>query len=208
MKKLYLIRHAAPFIEFTNYEDYKNISWNDFNRNMILSVEGEKNASKLAEYEELQGIPSIYASDSFRAIGTAKYLADSNHTKITLDSRINEREFGVEKISDLPEGFSLASFLNLDLKVGNGESLNEVYTRFSSFIEDFLESEHEKSILVIHGIILLGYLQKNCDFQTDGKSFSISFHEKEVLNGTLTNPDVFEITYQNHEIVDIRHIKK
>ena len=43
-KEIYLIRHSAPFIEIDNYNDYKNVNWDDYNRNMILSSEGENNA--------------------------------------------------------------------------------------------------------------------------------------------------------------------
>lgn len=46
IKTIYLIRHSAPFIEIENYSDYKNVSWEDYNRNMILSPLGEENAKK------------------------------------------------------------------------------------------------------------------------------------------------------------------
>ncbi len=45
MKTIYLIRHSAPFVGIENYEDYKNVPWSDYNRNMILSREGEENAN-------------------------------------------------------------------------------------------------------------------------------------------------------------------
>lgn len=98
MQTIYLIRHSAPFIEIENYKDYSNVSWTDYNRNMILSVEGEERAKQLAGLEELKNIDSIYASDSFRAIGTAKYISEQNNLKIRLDPRINERNLGVEKL--------------------------------------------------------------------------------------------------------------
>ena len=37
MKIVYLIRHSAPFVMIDNYDDYQNVSWDDYNRNMILS---------------------------------------------------------------------------------------------------------------------------------------------------------------------------
>ena len=49
MKTIYLIRHSAPFIDIDNYKDYKNASWDDYNRNMILSPLGEENAKKLCD---------------------------------------------------------------------------------------------------------------------------------------------------------------
>ena len=83
MKTFYLIRHSAPFVEIENYEDYKSVSWNDYNRNIILSSEGEEKAKKLCELEELKNLDVIYAADSYRAIGTAKYVAEMNNLKIT-----------------------------------------------------------------------------------------------------------------------------
>ncbi len=59
---------------------------------MILSIEGEENAKILCEIDELKGI-NIYSSNSARAIGTAKYIAEMNNVKIKIDNRINGREF-------------------------------------------------------------------------------------------------------------------
>ena len=53
MKTIYLVKHSGPFVDIKNYEDYENVLWEDYNRNMILSVEGEKRAEKLCEIEEL-----------------------------------------------------------------------------------------------------------------------------------------------------------
>ena len=90
MKIIYLVRHSSPFVEIDNYEAYENVLWNEYNKNMILSVQGEEKAQKLCEIEELKNIKNIYSSNSFRAIATAKYLSESNKTKIKLDDRIKE----------------------------------------------------------------------------------------------------------------------
>src|SRR5574344_1960565 len=110
MKTIYLIRHSAPFVEIDNYVNNDNVLWSEFNKNMILSPKGEENAKKLCNVEELKDINEIYASNSSRAIETAKYLAESNNTRIKLDERINEREFGVQYIKDLPSDFTKLSF--------------------------------------------------------------------------------------------------
>ena len=49
MKYIYLIRHSSPFVEIENYNDYKNVLWDEYNKNMILSVEGEEKAKKLCD---------------------------------------------------------------------------------------------------------------------------------------------------------------
>ena len=205
MATIYLIRHSAPFVEIDNYQDYKNVSWSEYNRNMILSGAGEENAKKLSDVEELQRVDEIYASNSFRAIGTAKYIAEKNNIKIKLDSRINEREFGVDRISDLPDDFTKLSFDDKSFKVNNGESLNEVDERFNSFIYDILSKNNEKTIVVLHGIILLSFLKSICNtFNFDGKNFDIKFNGKVILDGTPKNPSIYKIEYDdNKNIIDV-----
>ena len=207
MTTIYLVRHSAPFIDFENYSDYKNSLWKDCNRNMILSVEGEKNAEKLCDVEELNNIDEIYSADSYRAIGTAKYVAEKNNILIKLDPRINERELGIEKVADLPENFTLDSFNNKDLKYKNGESLSEVDIKFNDFIKDILTHDSKKIVLSIHGMILLSFLQNNCDFNFDGKIFNIKYNDKVILNGKITNPDVYKIEYEDNKLINISRIE-
>ena len=198
MKTIYLIRHSAPFVEIDNYTDYKNVPWNDYNRNMILSSEGEEKSKKLCKIKELKNIDVLYSADSFRAIGTAKYVAEMNNLKIKLDSRINERNLGVNTISELPDNQTLHSFTNKDYKFGTGESLNEVDERFNSFIDDVLKSNCSKIALFIHGIIMMSFLQNNADFSFDGKNMKLIFNNKEIYNDKMKSPMVFKIDYDNN----------
>ena len=207
MKTIYLIRHSAPFVEIENYEDYKNVPWKDYNRNMILSSEGETKAKKLCELEDFKNIDSVYAADSYRAIGTAKYVAEMNNLKIKLDDRINERNLGVETISEVPENQTIDSFNNKDYKFGTGESLNEVDKRFNAFIEDVLKSSDNRIALFIHGIIMMSFLQNNTDFSFDGKKMKLLFDNKEIYNDKMKNPMIFKIDYDEKEIVNIKEIK-
>lgn len=206
MKIVYLIRHSAPFVMIDNYDDYQNVSWDDYNRNMILSSLGEDNAKKLCDIEELNHIDVIYSSDSYRAIGTSKYLAEKNNLKIKLDNRINERKLGCEKIFDLPLDFSRNSFDNKDLKFASGESLNEVDSRFNSFLNNVLDGTDNNIVLVIHGMILMSYLKSICDFNFDGNNFKINFNHIEVMNGRFKNPDVFKICFEDKKVVSIENI--
>lgn len=203
MKIIYLIRHSAPFVEIENYKDYKNVSWSEYNKNMILSVEGEEKAKKLCDIEEINDFDEIYSSNSFRAIGTAKYIAELNNKKIILDDRINERELGVKFISELPNDYTEHSFNDKNYKIVNGESLNEVDLRFNDFIDEIL-SKNRKTILAIHGIILLSYLQNNCNFEyTNGKIY-VKFNNKLIVDEKPKNPGVYKITFNdNNEIIDI-----
>ncbi|MEG1015929.1 MAG: histidine phosphatase family protein [Bacilli bacterium] len=206
MKKcIYLIRHSAPFLEIENYTDYNNVLWDNYNKNMILSVDGEKNAQKLSRIQELKSYDELYASDSFRAIGTAKYLLDDNK-KIKLDSRINERNLGIKFLNEIPDDFNKKSFADKNFRFQNGESLNEVDERFKNFIYEILNKNNNKTIIVFHGIILLSYLETICDFKFDGKIVNVNYKGKVIVDGALKNPDIFKIVFNNNEIIDIENI--
>ena len=206
MKTIYLIRHSAPFVEIYNYKDYESVSWSDYNRNMILSSEGEEKAKNLCNVEELKNLDEIFSADSFRAIATAKYVAEINNLNIKLDKRINERNLGINTISELPDGFQNDSFKNKDLKFKNGESLNEVDERFSSFLTEILENNHNQIALFIHGIIMMSFLQNNTNFSFDGKNMKLIFKDKVIFDGRMKNPMIFKIDYENNTIVNIEEI--
>lgn len=208
MKTIYLIKHCGPFVDIKNYEDYENILWEDYNKNMILSVEGEKRAEKLCEIEELNNAERIFASDSVRAIASAKYLAEKNNIKIELDERINERIFGIERLSELPNDFNKLSFDDKNFKMENGESFNDVDKRFIDFINDLLNQNNENYVLFIHGLILLSYLETICDFAFDGMNFNIKYKDKVILDGNPKSPSVYKITYNNDkEVIDVDIIR-
>ena len=208
MKTIYLIRHSAPFIDIDNYQDYLNVPFSEYNKNMILSVKGEENAKKLCNVEELKDIKEIYASNSSRAISTAKYIAEMNNIKIKLDDRINERKFGVKYLNELPDDYTKKSFDDKNFKIKNGESLNEVDKRFSNFIDNLLDDD-SSVIIVIHGIMLLSYLQKlSSSFSFDGDNFKIIFKDKIILDAKLKSPDIYKLNFDDDKkLVDINNVK-
>lgn len=209
MTTIYLIRHSAPFVEIDNYTNYESVLWSEYNKNMILSPQGEENAKKLCNVEELKGISEIYASNSSRAIETAKYIAESNNLKIKLDERINEREFGVDYIKDLPDDFTKISFDDKGFKVNNGESLNVVDNRFKSFISELLDKDNNKIVIVMHGIILLSYLKTICShFEFDGKNFNIKYNDNIVLDGKPKNPSIYKVVFDNNKkIINVEYVE-
>ena len=208
MKTIYLIRHSAPFVKIDNYRDYENVNWEEYNKNMILSVAGEENAKKLCELKELQDIDEIFSSDSCRAIGTAKYIAELNKLDIGLDPRINERNIGINKIAELPVGFAKLSLEDKKLKVGNGESLEEVDKRFNTFLQEIVNNKRSKTAIVMHGMILLSYLKNICDeFKYDGKIFDITYNNKKIIYGDFENPSVFKIEYDDKgQVINVERV--
>ena len=98
MKELYLIRHSAPFVKI---KDRGRIPFNEFNKNMILSAEGEKNASKLCNIQELSGVDAVYSSNSSRSIETAKYVAENNNLELIVDENYGLVEFCKNTVDNL-----------------------------------------------------------------------------------------------------------
>ena len=208
MTTIYLIRHSAPFAQIDNYTNYKDVLWKEYNKNMILSPLGEEKAKELCNIEELKNINEVYSSNSSRTIETAKYLAESNNVKIKLDDRINEREFGVLYLKDLPNDFNKLSFDDKTYKIGYGESLDDVDNRFKSFISELLDKNIDRVIIVMHGIILLSYLESICDyFDFDGKRFYIKYKDNIVLDGTPSNPSVYKIEFNNKNVINVSYVK-
>ena len=89
---IYLIRHAETIDENgirNTSEDLQII-----NEKEILSVEGEAQAKKLSENEELKNLDIIWSSSYTRAKATAKYIANVNNLPINLDDNLSERKLG------------------------------------------------------------------------------------------------------------------
>jgi len=205
MKTIYLIRHSAPFVNYNDY-DYTNVPFSEYSRNMILSVKGEEKARALCDIEDLKNIDEIYSSNSARAIGTAKYIAEMNGLGINIDNRINEREFGITYVSELPENFNIKQFEDENYKLENGESLKEVRTRFCEFLDEILENSSNKIVLSIHGILLMAYLSMICEVKFNGEEFTVKFKDKIVMSGLMKNPDVYKITFEGNEVIDVLNI--
>ena len=98
-------------------------------------------------------------------------------------------------------------FNNKDLRLGNGETLNEVDKRFINFINEKLDDSSNNIAIFLHGIILLSYLGVIANETFDGKKFEIEFNGKNILNGNLSAPDIYQITYDNKKVIKIERIE-
>ena len=112
----------------------------------------------------------------------------------------------IEYLSDLPKDFTERSFIDKNFKIKYGESLNDIDNRFNEFISDIL-SKNNKSIIVIHGIMLLSYLQNNCDFKFENGKIFVTYRNKIIVYEKPKNPSVYNITYnENNDIINIESL--
>ena len=78
--------------------------------------------------------------------------------------------------------------------------------RFNEFLKEILNN-CDKSILVIQGIMLLSFLQNNCEFEYKDRKIFARYNDKVIIDECPKSPGVYKITYdENNNIVDISDI--
>ena len=150
---IYLIRHAETVdengIRNTN-EDSQII-----NEKEILSVEGEEQAKKLSENDELKNLDIIWSSSYTRAKATAKYIANVNDLPFNLDNNLSERKLG--NLKELGEFMkdkntrdpSQEQLLDRKFKTSDGESAEDTRKRMTEFFDRILKEYEGKKIAVV-----------------------------------------------------------
>ena len=150
---VYLIRHAETVdergIRNTN-EDSQMI-----NEKEILSVDGEEQAKKLSENEELTNLDVIWSSSYTRAKATAKYIANINNLDFNLDNNLSERKLG--NLKELGEFMkdkmtrdpSQEQLLDRTFRTSDGESAEQTRERMNRFFNQMLKEYEGKRIAVI-----------------------------------------------------------
>lgn len=210
MKKVvYIARHSKPFRDLLGKyicDESEQLR----NEKNPLSVQGEIKASKMSELEQLSKVNVLYSSHYVRAMSTAKYIATKNNINLNVDERFGERRFGVNNINELPETFFEDQFRNWDYKLPDGESLNETAARIKAGLFDLLDSlEEDAAMIVSHGTALSVMLSEWCDIKLneETKLIEIYFNNQLVFDGNWKCPELFKLTFENHELLDIRNIQ-
>lgn len=207
-KTIYISRHSEPFRKLLgeyNVDEIEQIR----NEKNPLSVIGERKASILSKQPCLQNIEKIYSSHYVRTMATAKYIAENNNIKLNVDSRLGERKFGVNSMSELPENFFEEQFRNWDYKLSNGECLNEVSKRFNDFIDEILNNVSENNIMIVsHGTAISTMLKRYCDVKLneDTKLVEIYFGNKLIFDGNWNCPELFKLEFENNNLLNIENI--
>ena len=209
MTKIYLLRHSQPFRKLLgeyNSSDLEQIR----NETNVLSVYGEKLAREISERKELQNIDVIYSSHYVRAMCTAKYIAENNNIKLNVDERLGERKFGVNDISELPSDFFEEQFRNWDYKLEKGESANEVSKRMNEVLLEIINNNKDKTIAIVsHGTAISAMLKTWCNvlLNEETKLIELYFNDKLVFDGNWNCPELFELEFDNNNLISISNIR-
>lgn len=200
MTKLYLTRHGETLWN----TQYRLQGWGD----SPLTELGKMQATWLRDRMKDLNIDIIYSSPLIRAFDTAKIIRGNKDIEIKFHDGLKEINVG-----DL-EGLSKEERVNLYEKVnhyyfnlpskykpiGNGETFLEVKKRVSKAIDEILNKEKGKTILIVtHGTALKSYLCniENIDIE--------DIHKEPFIKQTsLTEIDFLEY---KHKIISLACIK-
>ncbi len=207
---VYLIRHSLKFSSH-NIESF-NTTQDEILRSekVVLSVEGEERAKKLSEFEELNNIDVVYASNCVRTLETAKYLLDKQGLKVNIDDRLDERRFGKPNSDKYPDWFRMQYF-DPTFKTENGESQEEVRKRMDEVFNEIINNNRGKRIAIFsHGYAITFFIMKWVKLVslTEDRKYTFEFNNKIFYDKHLDAPEVFKLTIdENNNLENIEYIQ-
>lgn len=187
MTKLILVRHALT----TDNQENRLSGHID----SIVSEVGRHQIEKLTSYLENIDIDKIYTTTSSRTKDTVKYIAQSKGINLIEKDTLKEINFGdfegttFEEIkkSNLDE-FEKMINEGYNYKYPNGESLVETYSRVAKEVDDIVENNNNKTILICsHGgtirNIITHLISKSYDYHWNFRIDNASVSILEIENG-------------------------
>lgn len=210
MTEVYLIRHSEKYRNFNNI--INDDSFQLFNEKIILSINGEMLANKLANMEEMSNIDVVFASNYVRSIGTAKYIAYRNKIDVNIDKNFGERIYGINSVDEIIDDFNVKQWNDIDYKLPNGESRRDVTNRmYNALIRVINYYKNKRIAIVSHGTAISFLLDKWCDvfvnYNNDNKmNTKIVFKNKIIFDNNISAPCVFKIVFDDNNIISIENI--
>ncbi len=148
MSRLLLVRHGDT--ELNSRERY----WG--HTDIKLSEAGLRQAEKLRDRLATEKIDVIYSSELQRASETAKIIASRHQLDVTTCAELRETNFGkiegltFDEVSRLyPELTQLWVNWSLQLKFPDGESVDELNSRVSKFLDRLKKHAPDETILIV-----------------------------------------------------------
>ena len=204
---VYLIRHseATPRtnLKYIVNSDNKQID----NEKWFLSVSGEKRAEELSKCDELKNIDAVYSSNYVRTLETAKYIALENNTIINVDERLNERKIGDMGDMEWKE-FARLQTKKHDFKLVGGESLNQTKKRMVAAMKNILMFETGNRIAIVsHSTAITCLLSSWCEYGLNyDDQIILTYNEKTIVDGDFTAPQVFKVTFDGMNVLDVEYL--
>lgn len=203
MKKIvYFMRHSEV-LKGIDYE-FNSDCLQLVNEKNILSSNGEELARKASLLDEFNNLDIVVSSNYVRAMATAKYFVDKNNCDFVVSDLFGERKHGVKSWSELPEDFEKKQFFDMDFKVGDGESLNEVKERMLQGLNILLEHTSLKKILVVgHATAIASLLSNWCNITYGGE---YTFKDKVIFNRGWNYLECFKLEFDGDKLINVENL--
>jgi 2,3-bisphosphoglycerate-dependent phosphoglycerate mutase len=179
MKTIYLIRHCKAEGQSAK---------------AALTPEGRLQAEQLVGFFADRLVDLIVSSPYERAVSTIRPLAEARGIAVQTDERLRERVLSGEEMDHWMEKLK-QTFLNLDMKFPGGESSRGAGDRGMAAVREMLGKLENSVVMVTHGNLMSLLLMR----VGDG---NFGFDEWR----TLSNPDVYELSFIEHEVVKVSRI--
>lgn len=185
------------------YYDKENIEKKKMTR--PLSVEGEELAKTISLLDSLKKVTLIYSSMYSSSLATAKYLAERNNKNIIVDENLNDCKVGILGNRQL-KMIKIMQNHDFNIKLKDGESLEEVKERMSDILNKIIYVNGNKSVAVFtHKRAVLGLLLKygKVGYNLDD-DLVVEFNEKVVYDESDKDVDIIKfIIDDNKKVIDI-----
>lgn len=205
MTTLYLVRHAEQFKEHRGIEDVKE-SLLFSNIKAPLSVNGEHFAEKISNNSEFDKLDVVWSSNYVRTMSTAKYFAYKNGLKVNVSDKLGERIHGINSWKELPPDFEIHQFEDENYKLPNGECHKEVRERIINCVNDILNNNKNKRILIVgHSTATAILLKTWCEVSY---SDSYKFKGNIFFDGKWNYCETFKLEFDdNNDLINIVNLK-
>lgn len=171
-----------------------------------LSSDGERAAKNIATSDEFLETDLIYSSIYSASLDSAKYLAERLEEKIFVDETLNDAKIGSLGRRTFREVKEMQN-RDFDLKLSDGESLNEVSTRINSFVKKVTSLGASKVLLFTHRRVMLGYLINNAEVGYNlNDDLVVTYNESVIYDEASKDVDIIKITYDEGKITNIETI--
>lgn len=204
MTIIYLTRHSIPDRTKVN----KSGTDIEQNMSMELSDEGIKFARAFFKKDEFSGIKKVYTSSYTRAIETGKVFKD----EIVIDNRFDERFAGKPDFVDeflTKNSYYYRQMIDENYKFPDGESRKDIESRMYSALENILNSNDEKVLIISHGAAMTFLLMKFCNIEMtdiENRVRKIIYDDKVIFENNFNYLETFKLTFDGFKLINVESI--
>ena len=204
MTIIYLIANNVKQKRYINDKNNDNLEYRM--SKATLDYKGINNAIKLSKMKELTDVDYIYTSSYNSAIETSNYIKETSNRDIVINDNFNQRKIGVNKLTEIPNYYEELHFMDINYHLPKGESQLDIINRMYKGIEDILNNNiNKKVVIVTHKICITYLLRRWCRIKYKD---NFIYKDKIIFNGISRDLNIFKLEFDNNKLINISYIEK